>query len=99
MRKRIITLLTAAIAILLMTGCAKQEPKTMRLLHWNIQNGMWDGQNDNYDRFVNFVRAQDPDVCVVRGAVHLEDRLGRSHPERRTLPGGTLGRTGQAIRA
>lgn len=54
MRKRIITLLTAAIAVLLMTGCAKQEHKTMRLLHWNIQNGMWDGQNDNYDRFVDF---------------------------------------------
>ena len=64
MRKRIITLLTAAIAVLLMTGCAKQEPKTMRLLHWNIQNGMWDGQNDNYNRFVDFVRTQDPDVCV-----------------------------------
>ncbi|MBQ8769958.1 MAG: endonuclease/exonuclease/phosphatase family protein [Bacteroides sp.] len=64
MRKRIITLLTAALAVLLITGCAKQEPKTMRLLHWNIQNGMWDGQNDNYDRFVDFVRAQNPDVCV-----------------------------------
>ena len=37
---------------------------TLRLLHWNIENGMWDGQNDNYDRFVEFVKSQDPDVCV-----------------------------------
>lgn len=36
----------------------------MRLLYWNIQNGMWDGQNDNYDRFVEYVKSQDPDVCV-----------------------------------
>ncbi|MBO6221804.1 MAG: hypothetical protein J6N46_07690 [Bacteroidales bacterium] len=36
----------------------------MRLLYWNIQNVMWDGQNDNYDRFVDFVKAKDPDICV-----------------------------------
>ena len=35
-----------------------------RLLYWNIQNGMWDGQPDHYDRFVKWVRAQNPDVCV-----------------------------------
>ena len=34
------------------------------LLYWNIQNGMWDGQGDNYDRFVAWVKAQDPDICV-----------------------------------
>ncbi|MFR6415618.1 MAG: hypothetical protein ACLUNS_07750 [Alistipes shahii] len=36
----------------------------MRLLYWNIQNGMWSGQGDNYDKFVEWVRAYDPDVCV-----------------------------------
>ena len=36
----------------------------LRLLYWNIQNGMWDGQEDNYDRFVGWVKAQNPDVCV-----------------------------------
>lgn len=35
-----------------------------RLVYWNIQNGMWDGQPDNYDRFVSWVRSYDPDVCV-----------------------------------
>ena len=56
--------MTAAIAAVLVSGCSKPEPDTLRLLHWNIQNGMWDGQNDNYDRFVEFVKSQDPDICV-----------------------------------
>lgn len=64
MEQRMITILATLIATLLMTGCGKQEPEKLRLLHWNIQNGMWDGQNDNYDRFVAFVKAQNPDVCV-----------------------------------
>ena len=64
MRKNFFTIGMAVMALLLMAGCGKQEPETLRLLHWNIQNGMWDGQNDNYDRFVDFVKAQDPDVCV-----------------------------------
>ena len=44
-------------------SCDK-EPVRFRVLYWNILNGMWDGQGDNYDRFVAFVREQDPDVCV-----------------------------------
>lgn len=43
---------------------ARPVNNRLRLLYWNIQNGMWDGQNDNYDRFVEFVRSQDPDICV-----------------------------------
>jgi endonuclease/exonuclease/phosphatase family metal-dependent hydrolase len=36
----------------------------VRLLYWNIQNGMWDGQADNYDSFVKWVKGKDPDICV-----------------------------------
>lgn len=43
---------------------AKSPKNNMRLLYWNIQNGMWSGQGDNYDKFVEWVRACDPDVCV-----------------------------------
>lgn len=47
---------------------ARKNPKNpknnMRLLYWNIQNGMWSGQGDNYDKFVEWVKAYDPDVCV-----------------------------------
>ena len=52
-----------ALAAVLLPSCKKEEAN-LRLLYWNIQNGMWDGQNDDYARFVDFVKAQDPDVCV-----------------------------------
>ena len=35
-----------------------------RLLYWNIQDGMWDGQTDNFNRFVQWVQKQSPDICV-----------------------------------
>ena len=35
-----------------------------RLLYWNIQDGMWDGQTDNFNRFVGWVQKQSPDICV-----------------------------------
>ena len=33
-----------------------------RLLYWNIQDGMWDGQADNFNRFVGWVQKQAPDI-------------------------------------
>lgn len=36
----------------------------LRLLYWNIQNGMWSDQGNNYDNFVKWVKEYDPDVCV-----------------------------------
>lgn len=38
--------------------------KNLRLVYWNIQNGMWDGQDDGYDRFVAWVSGLAPDICV-----------------------------------
>ena len=37
---------------------------TLRLMYWNIQNGMWYDQPNNYNDFVAFVKKYDPDVCV-----------------------------------
>ena len=49
----------------LMTSCSGGSDKgKLRLLYWNIQNGMWSGQGDNYDQFVEWVKVQNPDVCV-----------------------------------
>ena len=66
-----IALLFIASLVLLSCGVTARKTKspatsqtTLRLLHWNIQNGMWDGQNDNYDRFVEYVKSKDPDICV-----------------------------------
>ena len=36
----------------------------LRVLYWNIQNGMWADQANNYDNFVEWVKQYDPDVCV-----------------------------------
>lgn len=56
------TLLFAA--ILLPGHSSAQTDGNFRLLYWNIQNGMWSGQGDNYGKFVEWVKAQEPDVCV-----------------------------------
>lgn len=37
---------------------------SLRIIYWNIQNGMWDGQQDNYQRFTSWVTEQKPDICV-----------------------------------
>ena len=41
-----------------------RKPQNLRLLYWNIQNGMWSDQGNNYDNFVEFVKSQKPDICV-----------------------------------
>ena len=42
----------------------KTGDNTLTLLYWNIQNGMWDGQTDDYQRFTDWVSRQQPDICV-----------------------------------
>lgn len=41
-----------------------KNPVKIKLLYWNIQNGMWADQGNNYDNFVKWVRSQKPDICV-----------------------------------
>ena len=60
---RFLAFLLLACAVVIGTT-ASRKVSNFRLLYWNIQNGMWDGQPDNYDRFVHWVKAQRPDVCV-----------------------------------
>ncbi|MBO4434422.1 MAG: endonuclease [Bacteroidales bacterium] len=51
--------------LLLSLSClACGKGKEVRILYWNIQNGMWHDQGNNYDNFVNFVKEVDPDICV-----------------------------------
>lgn len=38
--------------------------QSLRLLYWNIQNGMWADQGNDYDNFVEWVLKYDPDICV-----------------------------------
>jgi Endonuclease/Exonuclease/phosphatase family. len=37
---------------------------TLRVMDFNIQNGMWADQHNNYDNFVAWVKKYDPDICV-----------------------------------
>lgn len=57
---------TIAFILMLVPALAVAARRTdeVKLLYWNIQNGMWDGQVDNYDRFVEWVAARNPDICV-----------------------------------
>ena len=61
MQKRILLL---SALVLLCLGSNARESSDIRLLYWNIQNGMWSDQPNNYDNFVKFVKEQDPDICV-----------------------------------
>lgn len=38
--------------------------KTIRVMYWNIQDGMWADQGNNYNNFVTWVKKYSPDVCV-----------------------------------
>ncbi len=59
--KTLLLILTLSLA---MSYSEAKKTKNLRLLYWNIQNGMWDGQTDDYKRFTDWVDRQQPDVCV-----------------------------------
>ncbi|MBQ9463053.1 MAG: hypothetical protein IJU68_05280 [Bacteroidales bacterium] len=42
----------------------ERDSNNLRVLFWNIQNGMWSDQPYQYDNFKKFVEKYDPDVCV-----------------------------------
>lgn len=70
MKKTLVALgITSAALVLLgalfaLTTKKEKSGEPLRLIYWNIQNGMWSGQVDNYDEFVGWVNSYSPDVCV-----------------------------------
>lgn len=62
----------------------------LRILYWNIQDGMWSDQPDNYNNFVAFVKKYDPDICVWCEAASIyKDRTNTSESStKRFLPSG-----------
>ena len=54
----------AGVIAFLICALAGTTYGSTRLLYWNIQDGMWDGQTDNFNRFVAWVEKQSPDICV-----------------------------------
>lgn len=54
------------VVLFLLTCCITVFSKVtdVKVLYWNIQNGMWADQGNNYDNFVKYVNSVAPDVCV-----------------------------------
>ena len=82
-------LLTVFMIFLSLSSLACGKGKEIKLLYWNIQNGMWSDQGSNYDNFVAFVKGIDPDICVwceaeSRYVTDTSDRLRM--PEEQYLP-------------
>jgi hypothetical protein len=46
------------------TSSWEKKSSTLRVILWNIQNGMWADQHNNYDNFVEWVKKWDADVCI-----------------------------------
>ena len=63
--------LFCALVVLMSVGTVQAR----KLISWNIQDGMWSDQANNYDNFVEFLKTADPDVCVFCEAktTHLEN--------------------------
>lgn len=53
-----------ALFLSVFSGCEQKKSENVRLLYWNIQNGMWSEQPRDYDGFVDFVKSYNPDICV-----------------------------------
>lgn len=60
---KIIRFATLLIISMLIASC-EDSSKDVKVLYWNIQNGMWSDQGNNYDNFVEFVKSENPDVCI-----------------------------------
>ena len=56
--------ITCVGSMLARKGKTARRAQSVRLLYWNIQNGMWAGQTDDYRRFTSWVDSLKPDVCV-----------------------------------
>jgi hypothetical protein len=50
-----------------------EQKKNLRVLYWNIQNGMWAGQPDKYEAFVQWIKEQDfyENTTIVISGDHL----------------------------
>ena len=58
------TMTTAALMVAVVALCGCTRDKSLRVLYWNFQNGMWADEPNNYDNFVEWVKKYDPDICI-----------------------------------
>lgn len=65
-----------------------EKKGTLRVLYWNIFNGMWGDQENNFNTFVEWVKKYDPDVCVWCEAATIYGSSGQNPPPNKYLPDG-----------
>ena len=53
-----------SLSLLSLSCLAGGKGKELKVLYWNIQNGMWSDQGNNYNNFVEYVKSLDPDICI-----------------------------------
>ena len=91
--KRLLTFAVCALATLAVALSAQAQqpaPKTLRFMDFNIADGMWFDQFNNYDRFVSWMNAQHIDIFAVCEAATHWDKEKKNLPknnEDRYLPG------------
>ena len=84
-----VAIATLYAAFLLFPSCSQASGKELKVLYWNIQNGMWSDQADNYDNFVAYVSSLDPDICVwceAESRYRTDTSIKMQMPEEQYLP-------------
>ncbi len=78
MKIRYFTAAAVVLCALLAGGCSSEEERTCRLLQYNIADGMWYDQFNNYDRFVQWMQLQHPDIAAFcEAATHWDAQQRR----------------------
>lgn len=62
--KTLFKVILSCTAVFIMLSSCDEEQRQLKVLYWNVQNGMWADQGNNYDNFVEFVASEDPDICI-----------------------------------
>ena len=79
---RYLLVILASLITTLSSACGGRGGE-VKVLYWNIQNGMWHDQGDGYDHFVEFVKELDPDICIWAEA---ESRYKTGTAEKMQMP-------------
>ncbi|MBO5235256.1 MAG: metal-dependent hydrolase [Alistipes sp.] len=65
-----------------------QTGSNLRVMMWNIQNGMIADQHNNYDNFVEWVKRWDPDVCIWCESESIYNDMSGTTSSSKYLPNG-----------
>ena len=69
-------------------NAARKSGTTLRVLYWNIQNGMWADQDQSYNNFAAWVKKYNPDVCIwCEGETIFNTAGDKVYGANRVLPG------------